>query len=150
NPVPPTQPFGWHVMGDSPFQNFFTADRLNTHMAPLVSADPNSPASLSVSTEIPANAVEDAGQGVTTPSDSAAPLVNAVAAAVISAYPNQGRLASYFARDAHAAVPSVTLARNAFVTLFPYSQNTGLSPDQFVASWAYKPTACSILACPVS
>jgi hypothetical protein len=137
NPIAVTTNFGWHVAGNTAFQTFFKNDRL-AEMATTRAADPNSPASLAVSTEQPQGATEDASPSATSPSNSVATLANAVAAGINTTYPNQGRYASFFAYGAHSAVPTITLSGNVLVTLFPGNQNTGLAPDDFFNSWIGK------------
>jgi hypothetical protein len=70
-------------------------------------------------------------------SDRVFHLANQVAKAVEQEFP--GRYASLYAYNEHAAVPSIALEPNVYVTVIPYGfQRTGMPGDDLIAAWSRK------------
>jgi len=75
--------------------------------------------------------------GSGSPSDQAFYLANQVAKAVSSEMP--GRRVSLYAYLDHAAVPTIPLEPNVYVSVIPEAlQRTGLSAEEFIAAWREK------------
>jgi hypothetical protein len=117
----------------------YVADRLAA-LRRAVAADPDSPRSYAVSVD-----PSDGGNHCDCPecrkigsiSDRVFTLANHVARAVAAEFP--GRCASLYAYNEHAAVPSVPLEPNVYVTVIPYAfQRTGLGPEDLLAAWGKK------------
>ncbi len=109
-------------------------------------ANPNDPHSFAVSVE-PA----DGGghcecekcRKLGTVSDRVFTLANAVAKEVAVEFP-KGRV-SLFAYNQHAAVPSVALEPNVYVTAIPYGfQRTEMDPEELLSAWGRKVGALSM------
>jgi hypothetical protein len=109
-------------------------------------ANPNEPHAFAVSVE-PA----DGGghcecekcRKLGTISDRVFTLANAVAIEVAGEFP-KGRV-SLFAYNQHAAVPSIPIEPNVYVTVIPYGfQRTELSPEELLTTWGHKVGALSM------
>jgi hypothetical protein len=123
----------------------YVADRLDA-LRQARRLDPDGPRSFAVSVE-PA----DGGGHCECPdctklgsvSDRVFHVANRVGRAVATEFPD-GRVSLYAYHD-HAAVPSIELERNVYVTVIPYAfQRTGLTPEQLLDGWARKAERMSV------
>lgn len=119
----------------------YVEDRLRT-LRQTLKLNPDSPAAFAVSVE-----PSDGGGHCECPdcltigsgsvSDRVFFLANQVARAVRKEFP--GRHVSLYAYNEHAAVPTIAIEPNVYVTVIPYGfQRTGLSGDDLLAQWGKK------------
>jgi len=119
--------------------DLYVKDRLAAFKG-LYEQDPDGPSSFAVSVE-----PSDGGghcecaecRKIGSVSDRVFSLANRVARAIATAYP--GRHVSLFAYNEHAAVPSIPLEPNVYVSIVPYGfQRTGMSPEELIEAWGKK------------
>ena len=117
----------------------YVEDRLKMFRMAM-KTDPNSPRSYAISID-----PSDGGGHCECPeclkigsvSDRVFYLANQVAKTIAAEFP--GRCASLYAYNEHAAVPSIAIEPNVYVTVIPYGfQRTGMTGDDLIAAWSKK------------
>lgn len=125
----------------------YTEDRLKL-LRRHVKAQPDGPSSFAISVDpsdgsgfCECEKCRKIGSG--SASDQAFYLANQVAKAVSQEMP--GRRVSLYAYADHAAVPTIPLEPNVYVSVIPEAfQRTGLSPEDFIAAWRQKAGTLSL------